>query len=281
MKTTIMKSNGVRDSTEEKVTQNWAAAYAKELAEAEKKDREAADNALNTKLDGHVNEHATETKQSHVKLSDSVIDTSNADGATAATPYAVKRAYDKAQEGIDRAEEIQSNLDTETSSRQTDDNTLNSKITNEKTERESADNALDSKITNEKTVRESADNALSGRIATLESKAHMHANKSVLDGISAADIAVWNGIKEQVTQAELDKVKAYFEEMCFGFSEEFNRVYSALEITVYDGGIFGMEQREISLDGSDFDDEITGIVDCGGFEQITIGVGTNVDGGIY
>lgn len=35
--------------------------------------------------------------------------------------------------------------------------------------------------------------ALAGRVEALEAKAHEHANKTVLDGISAEDVAAWNG----------------------------------------------------------------------------------------
>ena len=71
--------------------------------------------------------------------------------------------------------------------------------------------------------------------------------------------------------------------MCFGFSDEFQRVYAAMGVTVYDGGIFGMKQSEIAIDGGDFADEITGTVDCGGFEPIIISTETGavIDGGEY
>ncbi|MGN0150122.1 MAG: hypothetical protein ACI4C7_07745, partial [Clostridia bacterium] len=136
-------------------------------------------------------------------------------------------------------------------------------------------------INTEALVRASADTVLDGCVKAVEDTAHTHVNKTVLDGISESDIDTWNGIKEQVTQAQLDAVKAYLEELCFSFSDEFQRIYGAIGVNVYDGGIFGMEQNEITLDGGDFEDEVTGAVDCGGFEPIIISteVGAVIDGG--
>ena len=134
-------------------------------------------------------------------------------------------------------------------------------------------------------------------------KLHTHTNKSVLDGITADDIAAWDSIKEQVSKTQLDEAiaaeeaertesdntiiamlnaaKAYLEDMCFSFTDEFQRVYAAIGVTMYDGGIFGMEQSDIALDGGDFTEETTGNVDCGGFEPLTAEVSAVVDGGEY
>lgn len=96
MKTSIMKSNGVRDSTEERVTKNYAVEYAKRLVDKEKTEREKADNE-------HASELATGTKYGHVKLSDSVNSTLNVNNSVAATPKSVKTAYDKAVKGVKAA----------------------------------------------------------------------------------------------------------------------------------------------------------------------------------
>ena len=238
--------------------------------------RNKADTALQNNINKHAAEKATDSKYSHVKLSDSVTSASGISGATAATPAAVKTAYDKAVE-------VQNNLDTEKSSRQNADTVLQQNIDTEAANRQNADNALQQDIGAEALARASADTGLDRRVKAVEDTAHTHVNKTVLDGISDPDIAAWNGITEQVTQAQLDAVKAYLEELCFGFSDEFQRIYGAIGVNVYDGGIFGMEQNEIALDGGDFEDEVTGAVDCGGFEPIIISteVGAVIDGGEY
>lgn len=175
--------------------------------------------------------------------------------------------------------EIQVDIDTI----QTDIDAIQTNLNLETKERTDTDNELQATISKEHTERVSADNELEERLVVVENMRHTHENKNLLDSITAEDIDYWNGIKEQVTQTQLDAVKAYLEEMCFGFSEEFNRVYSTLGITVYDGGIFGMEQSEISLDGGDFTDEIAGTVDCGNFEpyRVTTEIGAVINGGNY
>ena len=203
---------------------------------------------------------------------------------------------------LDEVPDIRTDLDDEVSTRQ------------------NADTTLQRNIDSEASARKSADSALDGRVKTVEEKAHAHANKTVLDGISSSDVAAWNGIKEQVSKTQLDSAiaaeaknrtdadsalqdnidaeaetradadsaiialveqyKSYLEDICFGFLDEFQRVYGAIGITVYDGGIFGMEQSEIALDGGNFSDEVTGTVDCGEFEPLTAAI-TAIDGGEY
>lgn len=226
-------------------------------------------------------------------------------------------------------------ITTEVNARTTADNALQQNINTEAENRQTADNALQQKITAETTARETADNALDRRFKTVEEKAHTHTNKTVLDGITEERVTAWDGIKEQVTQTQLDEAiaaeaaarenadhvlqgnidaeaaeraaadaaettarteadnaiiamlnaaKAYLEDMCFGFTDEFQRVYAAMGVNHYDGGIFGMAQNEIALDGGDFADEVTGTVDCGGFEPIIISTetgGTVIDGGTF
>ena len=86
-------------------------------------------------------------------------------------------------------------------------------------------------------------------------------------------------IQENIQIAE--NIISGIEDMCFSFTDEFQRVYAAMGVTVYDGGIFGMEQSDIALDGGDFTEETTGNVDCGGFEPLTAEVSAVVDGGEY
>lgn len=276
MKTSIIKSNGVRDSTEERITRNWAAEYAKRLVEKEEAARKNADNA-------HAAERASGTKYSHVKLSDGVSSTSGTGGATAATPYAVKRAYDKAAEAGSKAAEAADRLNTEIAERKAADIGLDAKIADEVTSRKSGDNALENALNIEIAAREAEDTILKERVNSLEDKAHVHTNKPVLDGITDERVTAWDGIKEQVTKSELNTVTAYLEEICFGLANELKNIYGALGVTVYDGGMFGEEQNDIMLDGGGFNENVTVITDCGGFEplRITTETGTVVDGGTF
>ena len=70
--TSLVRTNRVRDSTEEKAVQNYAAELAKRLVEQEAAERKAADEALGTRITNHANETATDKKSSHVFLSDDV-----------------------------------------------------------------------------------------------------------------------------------------------------------------------------------------------------------------
>lgn len=325
-----------------------------------------AHNDLQEKFDTHTASKATGTVYSHVKLSDSVTSTSSTGSSIAATPAAVKTAYDKAVL-------VQTNLNTEAKARTEADTALQQKIdsnvenvealktaiNNHKTaavldhpdksviESKLADGAVttskvaDGAITRAKmadgavtrdiiagcavndekldvgavhtynifdeavtTIKIDTEAVTEEKLAPdVTAKLHTHTNKSVLDGISSSDIDAWNSIKEQVSKTQLDEAiaaeaaertesdnaiiamfnaaKTYLEDMCFSFTDEFQRVYAAMGITVYDGGIFGMEQSDIALDGGDFTEETTGNVDCGGFEPLTAEVSAVVDGGEY
>lgn len=235
-----------------------------------------------------VKAHFTQVQEAHNALEDTVA----AESEKLSTEITQRTNADIAlSDRITAEANTRSNADTalgqritaEENARATADTTIQQNINAEADNRQTADNDLQQKITAETTARKTADIALIDRITAVEEKAHTHTNKTVLDGISAADIDAWNSIKEQVTQAQLDAVKAYLEEMCFGFSDEFQRIYTAMGVTVYDGGIFGMKQSEIAIDGGDFADEITGTVDCGGFEPIIISTETGavIDGGEY
>ena len=305
-----------------------------------------AHNDLQEKFDTHTASKATGTVYSHVKLSDSVTSTSSTGSSIAATPAAVKTAYDKAVL-------VQTNLNTEAKARTEADTALQQKIDSNVENVEALKTAINNHKTAavldhpDKSVIESklADGAVTrdiiagcavndekldvGAVHTynifdeavttikidteavteeklapdVTAKLHTHTNKSVLDGISSSDIDAWNSIKEQVSKTQLDEAiaaeaaertesdnaiiamfnaaKTYLDDMCFSFTDEFQRVYAAMGITVYDGGIFGMEQSDIALDGGDFTEETTGNVDCGGFEPLTAEVSAVVDGGEY
>lgn len=244
--------------------------------------RTNGDSALQSNLNTHASEKATGSKYSHVELSDSVESTSKSSASIAATPYAVKQAYDKAAQGVSDAAAVQSNLNSEISARQSADSTLQTNINTEVSARKSADTALDTRVT------------------AVEETSHTHANKSVIDGITADDVENWNGITEQVTQTQLDAAiaaeaeerdaadngiieslsehEAYADELFYGLLEELLLLRNLIGVTSYDGGIFGMAQDGAALNGGDFDSEIEEGFDCGGFEPLATAV---VDGGQY
>lgn len=285
MKTAVMKSNGVRDSTEERAARNWAAEYAKNLVDVERRERKNADSS-------HASERASETSCGHVKLSDRVDSISDTSDYTAATPKAVKTAYDKAAEGITATEVVQQRLEKEAEERQKADSVLLQRLAEEAEERESADYDLlqrllkeaeerrdaddlaGSQISEERELRTAADNALSERASVLEEKAHVHENKHLLDHITAERMEKWDRDLE---------FTEHIQDIIFGFEDELARIYGTMGVTVYDGGLFGMEQTDIALDGGMFDDEVTGAVDCRGFEPYVMSAEVNavMDGGIY
>ena len=119
--------------------------------------RNKADTALQNNINKHAAEKATDSKYSHVKLSDSVTSASGISGATAATPAAVKTAYDKAVE-------VQNNLDTEKSNRQNADTVLQQNIDTEAANRQNADNTLQQKINTEAATRQAAERVLQNNI---------------------------------------------------------------------------------------------------------------------
>lgn len=216
---------------------------------------------LRTDLTDHSNTKATGSVSGHVTLSDSVSNTSNDSNSVAATPYAVKVAYDKAMDARSAADSNRAALNDEV------------------TKRSNADKDLSERI-NE---RVKTDEVMSEDISTLKSKAHTHDNKEVLDGISSTDIEKWNGIKEQVTQEQLDEHAAYNNEQIASLMREIMLLQTALGIVIYDGGLFEQDYDEIEFDGGDFDNEPRDEFDCGDFEPLKISTQVNavLDGGKY
>ena len=216
---------------------------------------------LRNDLTTHSNTKATGSVLGHVTLSDSVSDTFNNSESVAATPHAVKIAYDKAVDARSAA----------------DSNRV--ALNDEVTKRSDADKDLSERI-NE---RVKTDEVMSEDISTLKSKAHTHDNKEVLDGISSTDIEKWNGIKEQVTQEQLDEHAAYNNEQIASLMREIVLLQTALGIVIYDGGLFEQDYDEIEFDGGDFDNEPTDEFDCGDFEPLKISTQVNavLDGGKY
>lgn len=226
----------------------------------ETEERVQGDAGLQTQMNTHIASRAGENNFGHVRLLDSVNSNLGKDDVAAATPKAVKAAYDKAEEGILASETVQQNLDNEISARQ------------------DADNELEGKIADEKSQRQSADDALSSRIAAVETRAHTHENKSVIDTITEERVSAWD------RNTDLDTYREYVNEMFCQTAEELHRLYTLIGFLHYDGGVFGAEQNETALDGGLFEDMELGLFDCGGFEPITVSTGTTaavIDGGNY
>lgn len=238
---------------------------------------------LRTDLTDHSNAKATGSVSGHVTLSDSVSNTSNDSNSVAATPYAVKVAYDKAVDARSAADTNRESLLNEVSNRIEADNKLADRISQEAKERQRANDELSSRITAEKNERVKADEIMSGDIDTLKSKAHTHDNKEVLDGITSDDVEKWNSIKNQVTQEQLNEHAAYNDEQIAGLMREIMILQTALGITSYDGGLFEQDYDGIELDGGDFENEQESEFDCGDFEPLIISTQINavLDGGKY
>ncbi|MGN0107966.1 MAG: hypothetical protein ACI4A5_09775, partial [Hominilimicola sp.] len=148
-----------------------------------------------------VKAHFTQVQEVHNALEDTVA----AESEKLSTEITQRTNADIAlSDRITTETNTRSNADTalgqritaEENARMDADSTILQTIDDEISDRQTADNTLQQKITAETTARETADNALDRRVKTVEEKAHTHANKTVLDGISASDIEAWNGIKQ-------------------------------------------------------------------------------------
>lgn len=166
--------------------------------------------------------------------------------------------------------DLTTKLNNEVESRQNVDANLLKYIDDEIKNRTEKDEEIEKSIKELNKVTNEEITSITNRIIVLEKDSHTHDNKELLDSISQEDIDNWNSIEEQVTQEQFDSFKQYIEEICYGFSNEFQNVYTAIGITVYDGGLFGAVIDGIALDGGEFEDEVVGMVDCGDFEPITV-----------
>lgn len=222
---------------------------------------------------------------------------------------------------------LQNNINVESEERKNADINLGSRVDAEMSNRINADDILRQSISSEISARQSADNAFSQSVGEIRSwldilreVMHSHANKDVLDAITEDDVENWNGIKEQVTQTQLDAAIAaeaaaresaddalrksigeesqnrseadaelanahrlheeYANDIFFGLLNEMQLLYALLSVTVYDGGLFEMEQDGAELDGGLFSDTELESFDCGGFEPLTLTAAV-IDGGNY
>ena len=259
MKTSIIKSNGVRDSTERKVIQNWAAENAK---------RELKSHKSKIPID-HPDGSVTTSKiadraVAYVKLSDDV-----------------KRRFDDLSRNVGELAETDKALgrriDTETAERKSQDSALSGRITDEARLRDEADGLLRTQISDETADRKNAVAAIGGRVTELEAKAHIHANKPAIDEITAERMKRWD------ENTDFYDFKEFINDILGGLSGDIQLIGSLIGITVIDGSLFTQEYNSVSLDGGGFGDISGEPFNCGGFEPLSIGISTSAvtDGGIY
>lgn len=300
-KTSIVRTCGVRDSTEDELIKNYAAEYAKRLFEKEAEERKKADEALKLEITTHANETATDKKSSHVFLSDEVDSDKNAaSGKTAATPRAVKTVNDALKEEVKTREtqvkaldnrlkqeisdrqagdtRLDKRIDAEITDRGVADDALRERINAEAEERKTADAQLGKRIDDEAAARGAADDALDTRLKKVEEMAHTHENKDILDSITGDRVNAWDTIADgTVTLGE------YLEHLAEA-GQQFQMLWKLFGMNVYDGGWFGMAQLDMPLDGGSFDSAYLSPLDCGDFGEYSIPIGelgTVIDGGNY
>ena len=181
--------------------------------------------------------------------------------------------------------DLQKQISNEVSARESADGALRQSIESEADMRSRADTALGERVDSEASERKKADSALDGRLYAVEKKAHTHANQDVLDKINEESVEMWNAKSEPgVSQSEFGSFADYIENHMRSAAAAFGELWTAIGVSFYDGGIFGMEQTDASLDGGLFEDEELTPLDCGGFEPYVIpsgGIGEVVDGGVY
>lgn len=154
--------------------------------------------------------------------------------------------------------------------------------------RTAADNALRGNLVEiaaalvaETAAREEAESNINNDIEILKTKAHTHDNKEILDAIDGERVQKWDSIESQVTQEQLDAAFEHLYEIAIEHDLELEKIYHAIGLTVYDGGLIGAPISG-ALDCGEIDDEITGVIDCGGPEPYIAAISTDsstIDGG--
>ena len=121
------------------------------------------------------------------------------------------------------------------------------------------------------------------RVNTLQILAHKHSNKNVLDTITEDRVAIWDKVKDLDKYFDYIDFKAFVEEIVYAYTNELQNLYTAIGITSYDGGVFGMEQLGTELDGGNFDSEPENSFDCGDFNPLELSaqVTSVIDCGTY
>lgn len=135
------------------------------------------------------------------------------------------------------------------------------------------DDILDGKITDTTSRLDeeiSAREVLERVVGTLQTLAHKHNNKTLLDTITEDRVALWDKIKKLDEHFEYVDFKKFVEEIVYAYNQELQNLYTAIGITLYDGGIFGMEQNGLELDGGSFESEPDNAYDCGDFSPLEL-----------
>lgn len=138
---------------------------------------------------------------------------------------------------------------------------------------EDMDSVLNGKIddTNAKLDDEiNARGTLENVVNSLQILDHKHSNKNVLDTITEDRVAIWDKVKDLDKYFEYVDFKKFVEEIVYSYNQELQNLYTAIGITLYDGGIFGMEQNGLELDGGSFESEPENSYDCGGFNPLEL-----------
>ena len=135
------------------------------------------------------------------------------------------------------------------------------------------------KLDDEINTREMLENVVN----TLQTLAHKHSNKNVLDTITEDRVAIWDKVKDLDKYFDYIDFKAFVEEIVYAYTNELQNLYTAIGITLYDGGIFGMEQNGLELDGGSFESEPKNSYDCGDFNPLELSaqVTSVIDCGTY
>ena len=125
------------------------------------------------------------------------------------------------------------------------------------------------KLDDEINTREMLENVVN----TLQTLAHKHSNKNVLDTITEDRVAIWDKVKDLDKYFDYIDFKAFVEEIVYAYTNELQNLYTAI----------GMEQLGTELDGGNFDSEPENSFDCGDFNPLELSaqVTSVIDCGTY
>lgn len=161
---------------------------------------------------------------------------------------------------------------------------LTDDLTVEIAARENGDIVLQDNIDSEQQAREDDVNAIMEYITELRALAHSHDNKSVLDGITEARVTLWDKISELDNQLEFADYKKDVLAMHTDNRRKLAEIYNMLGYTVIDGGLLGMGEPVMIVNGNAFEEsEAPVIYNCGTFESRKMHITQSVllNGGTY
>lgn len=220
--------------------------------------RTNADSNLNQQIKDHSSVKGNSSLSGHVQLSDAVNSASGSSSGIAATPKAVKQAYDKASEKI-------------TAERLADGAVTNTKISENAVTESKLSSDLQNKINN---IDHSLDlDDLKKDVygtGTLDRLLTSNKN-SVIDAINE------NSGRISSLGDTVNINKSYISETLAEINRSITELYNLTGVTLYDGGLFGMTQNSPDFDGGSFTDTDLMSFDCGGFTEM---VGS-IDCGTY